>query len=267
MTDGFDDEEMGLASAGEPMDPRAKRDVSTRAGDGALGRVDAAKNEVVRRWDVTTPSATMIGRPDQPGGDVDENLRRLHDEHHPAMAGHSGRMHRLEKARITHAFCNQLGLRPWERDRAIGTMVDLDLTVFGSQRAIPKVALVVIKHVVDDERKRVLGLDDREWVAGLAPSELDALYDRFDSMTDDPAYLTLLETFGLAVTNVNRLERTLQEQLEKQDLGGAVFGRNPHRDPSLPAFRHVAPATTDGDGPDAVAVTDVEPVDTDSDGD
>ena len=251
MTDGSTRGEMGLATRAEPVDPRAERDVSTRAGDGTLGRVDAAKDEVVRRWDVTTPSATMIGRPEHPDDDVDENLRRLHDEHHPAMAGHSERMHRLEKARITHAFCNQLGLRPWERDRALGIVVDLDLTVFGSQRAIPKVALVVVKHVVDDERRRVLGLDDREWLASLPPSELEALHERFDSLTDDSAYWTLLETFGLDVTGVNRLERTLREQLDEQDLDGAVFGRNPHRDPALPAFRPTPPAEADDtDEPD-----------------
>lgn len=259
MTDGFDYGDMGLATTAEPMDPRAERDVSSRAGDGALGRVDAAKNEVVRRWDVTTPSATMIGRPDHPDEDVDENLRRLHDEHHPAMAGHSERMHRLEKARITHAFCNQLGVRPWERDRAIGIMVDLDLTVFGSQRAIPKVALVVIKHVVDEERQRVLGLDDREWLASLPPSELEALHSRFDSMTDDDHYRRLLETFGLDVTNVNRLERTLRDQIDEQGLEGVVFGRNPHRDPSLPAFRPVSPESGDGFDADELGdVTDVE---------
>jgi hypothetical protein len=116
-------------------------------------------------------------------------------------------------------------------------MVDLDLTVFGSQRAIPKVALVVIKHVVDDERQRLLGLDDREWLASLPPAELEALHDRYDSLTDDSGYRTLLETFGLDVTKVNRLERTLRDQLDEQDLHGAVFGRNPHRDPALPAFR------------------------------
>lgn len=260
MTDGSPHGEMGLATAAEPMDPRAEREVSSRPGDGALGRVESAKDEVVRRWDVTTPSATMIGRPEHPDEDVDENLRRLHDEHHPAMAGHSERMHRLEKARITHAFCNQLGLRPWERDRALGVMVDLDLTVFGSQRAIPKVALVVIKHVVDDERQRLLGLDDREWLATLPPAELEALHDRYDPLTDDTAYRTLLETFGLDVTTVNRLERTLRNQLDEQDLRGAVFGRNPHRDPALPAFRSTDSDDGDGSTPGAVdaPVVDVE---------
>lgn len=48
-------------------------------------------------------------------------------------------------------------------------MVDLDLTSFGSQRAIPKFALVVIRHVVDREREHHLGLHDDEWIAEQSP--------------------------------------------------------------------------------------------------
>ncbi|PSQ22327.1 DNA-directed RNA polymerase subunit epsilon [Halobacteriales archaeon QS_9_67_15] len=249
MNGGRDAADHGLQARGEPVDPRAERDVSARPGDGSLGRVDAVKDEAFRRWDVTTPSATLIGRPDHPEDDVDENLRRLHDEQHPAMAGHAERMHRLEKARITHAFCNRLALTPWERDRALGIMTDLDLTVFGSQRAIQKVALVVIQHVVDDERQRILGLHDREWVVEQPPETLAALHERFDSITDDPQYRTLLDLVGLDVTSVNRLSRTLRDQLDEQGLRGAVFGRNPHRDPSLPAFSDREPtAVTRSDG-------------------
>ena len=90
-------------------------------------------------------------------------------------------------------------------------MVDLDLTVFGSQRAIQKVALVVIQHVVDDERQRILGLHDREWVVEQPPETLAALHERFDSITDDPQYRTLLDLVGLDVTSANRLSRTLRD--------------------------------------------------------
>lgn len=221
-------------------------EVSARPGDGTLSRVDALKDERIRRWDVVTPSATLIGRARDPRDDVGENLRRLHDEQHPAMQGHSARMHRLDKARITHAFCNELSLTPWERDRALGIMTDLDLTAFGSQRAIPKVALVVIRHVVDEERKRRLGLHDSEWVESQPPEKLEALYERFDSMTDDGRYRELLDEFDLDTTNVNRLTRTLREQLDEQDLGEAVLGRSPHRDPNLPAIRERPPGIVDG---------------------
>jgi hypothetical protein len=243
------------ASTGPPpnddrADPLLGRDVSTGPGDGALSRLDAVKDERIRRWDIVTPSATLIGRTSDPSADVSESLRRLHDEQHPAMQGHSGRMHRLEKARITHAFCNALSLTPWERDRALGIVVDLDMTVFGSQRAIPKVALVVVQHVVDDERKRRLGLHDDEWVRGRSPDELESLSDRFDSLKDDERYRELLETHGLDVTSVNRLGRTLRDQLDEQDLGEAALGRSPYRDPSMPAIRGDRPTDDDAPSPE-----------------
>ena len=241
MTDGSDPAGRELAASSEPVDPRA-RDVSARPGDGSLGRVEAVQDEAFRRWDVTTPSATIIGRPETADGDVSENVRRLHDEQHPAMAGHSERMHRLEKVRITHAFCNNLALTPWERDRALGIMAELDLTAFGSQRAIQRVALVVIRHVVDEERKRRLGLHDDEWVSERSPDELAALSEQFESLTDDGQFRLLLDEHGLDVTAVNRLTRTLRDQLDEQDLADAVFGRSPYRDPSLPPIRTDPPA-------------------------
>jgi hypothetical protein len=225
--------------------------VSTRPGDGALSRLDAVKDERIRRWDVVTPSATIIGRAERPHEDIDENLRRLHDEQHPAMEGHSVRMHRLDKARITHAFCNVLSLTPWERDRALGIVTELDLTAFGSQRAIPKVALVVIQHVVDDERRRQLGLHDQEWVSERSPETLERLYDRFESIKTNSRYEDLMDTYDLNTTSVNRLARTLREQLDEQDLHGAVLGRSPYRDPSLPSIRDRSSSGGDADARDA----------------
>ncbi|WP_247730016.1 DNA-directed RNA polymerase subunit epsilon [Halovivax limisalsi] len=218
------------------MDPADDRPVSTGPGDGSLSRLDAVKDERTRRWDVTTPSATLIGRPDEPGGDVDETVRRLHDERHPAMAGHSARMHRLEKARIAHALANACSLSRWERDRVLGIVTELDLTAFGSQRAVPKVSLVVIRYVVDHERRHRLGLEDREWVRERSPEELESLYDRFESVAEDPRFADLLEAHGLDTTSLNRLDRVLQTQLDEQDLHGAALGRAPHRDPNLPAM-------------------------------
>ena len=211
--------------------------LSARPGDGSLPRLEAVKDERVRRWDVVTPSATVIGRTADPRDDLHERLRRLHDEQHPAMAGHSGRMHRLDKARITHALCGELDVTPWERDRALGIMVDLDLRAFGQHRAVERVALVVIRHVVDTERRRRLGLHDGAWVRGQDPATLEALYERFESLTADGRYRELLAEYGLDTTAVNRLTRTLRDELASQALEGAVVGRSPHRDPNLPSIR------------------------------
>lgn len=221
-----------------PPDP----ELSTGPGDGSLARTEAVKDEQVRRWDVVTPSATLIGRPDSPEADVSETVRRLHDEQHPAMQGHGERMHRLDKARITQAFCNALEVTPWQRDRALGIMVELDLTAFGSQRGVPRVALVVIRHVVDEERKHRLGLHDQEWVAGQPPEKLAALHERFTSIKDSEQYRDLLARHGLDVTSVNRLTRTLREQLDEQGIAGAALGRSPYRDATLPSVRDGAGA-------------------------
>lgn len=212
-----------------------ERWVSTGPGDGSLPRTEAIKDERVRRWDIATPSATMIGRPESPDGDLSETIRRLHDERHPAMEGHSERMHRLDKLRISHAIASHLDLTPWERDRVLGIMQDLDLTEFGSQRAIPTVALVVVQHVVDSERQAELGLDDPERLADLTPDEMERLYELFESITDEEAYRDLLESQDLTKTNINRLDRVLKSQLEERNLEGAVYGHQPNRDPHLPS--------------------------------
>ncbi|EMA49933.1 MULTISPECIES: hypothetical protein [Halococcus] len=249
MTD--DDTAESLAATDADVDSARESTIvqlSRRPGDSAVARADLQRDETVRRWGLVTPSATRIGRADSPDGDLRENLRRLHDERHPAMEGYSERAHRLEKLRLTHALCGDCSLTPWQRDRAIGIMVDLDLTAFGSQRAIEKVALVVIRHVVDRERERHLGLHDDEWIAEQSPERLADLYDQFSSITDEDRFSDLCATYDLDVTALNRLRRTLTEQLDEQDLHGAVYGRNPYRDPSLPSLGSPATAVSTGSG-------------------
>ena len=225
-----------------------ERQFSQRPGDGTVARADLQRDQTVRRWGPVTPSATQIGRARSPDADLSESVRRLHEERHGAMAGHSERMHRLDKLRITHALCNDLSLTPWQRDRAVGVMADLDLTAFGSQRAIPKVALVTIRHVVDREREHYLGLHDHEWLGGLGPEELEELYDQFRSITDERRFDELLAKHGLDITSLNRLRRVLEEQLDEQELKDAVHGRNPHRDPNLPSLTTRRADEENGDG-------------------
>ena len=224
------------APAGTDLEhPDEERRLETRPGSGSLSRMEARRDATVRQWGVVTPSATVIGRAESPGEEVSENIRRLHDEQHPAMAGHSARAHHLDRLRTTQALCNALELTPWQRDLALGIMDEIDLTAFGSQRSIPKVALVVIRHVVDLDRRRYFGLDEID-VSALSPERMDELFAQYRAhdVTDEPTFERLAAQHDLDVTSLNRLRRVLQEQLEDDAL--PAFGRTPHRDPNLPSL-------------------------------
>lgn len=210
--------------------------IDYRAGAGSLSRAEARRDGLVRRWDVVTPSATLIGRAESPEADLSENVRRLHDEQHTATKGHSTRTHYLDRLRTTHALCNALDVTPWQRDLALGVMQELDLTAFGSQRGIPKVALVAIRHVVDVERRRYLGLDDLDPTA-LSEERLERLFEQYraNDITDEDTFRRLAARHGLDTTSLNRLRRVLKEQLD-EGVGANAYGRNPFRDPNLPRF-------------------------------
>jgi uncharacterized protein YerC len=172
------------------------------------------------------------------------------------MTGHGERMHRLDKLRITHALCSALDVTGWERDRALGIVDGIDLTAFGQQRGVSKVALVVIGHVVDAARRERLGLDDAARLDDLTPDEMASLYDLFTPLREEEPYRRLMDQHGLDVTAVNRMARTLRTQLDERDLYDAVFGRDPNVDPNLPVLgtgRTVGPDADDEDGssPDA----------------
>jgi hypothetical protein len=214
-------------------DHDAEERVEHRPGAGALSRAEAQRDSAVRQWGVVSPSATVIGRAESPDADLSESIRRLHEERHTATEGHSRRTHHLDKLRTTQALCNAVEVTPWQRDVALGVMGEIDLTEFGSQRAIPKVALVVIRHVVDADRRRYFGLDDLD-ASDLSQERLNDLFERYKAhdVTEEDAFERLAERHGLDKTSLNRLRRVLTEQLG-DDL--PAYGRNPNRDPHLPS--------------------------------
>ncbi|EMA41661.1 hypothetical protein [Halobiforma nitratireducens] len=217
---------------GRDRDPDADRRLETKPGSGALSRADVQRDSTVRRWGVVTPSATVIGRAESPDADVSESVRRLHDEQHAATPGYSERAHRLDRLRTTQALCNALDLTPWQRDLALGVMDEIDLTEFGSQRAIPKVALVVIRHVVDVDRRTYFGLDDVD-AQELSADRMEELFGQYRAhdITDEATFERLAAEYGLDTTSLNRLRRVLKSQLDEEL---PAYGRNPYRDPNLP---------------------------------
>ncbi|MFC6719213.1 DNA-directed RNA polymerase subunit epsilon [Natrialbaceae archaeon GCM10025810] len=228
-----DGAELEPGGDGPHLEDDEERRLESRPGSGSLSRADVQRDSTVRRWGVVTPSATVIGRAESPDADLSESVRRLHDEQHAATPGYSARAHHLDRLRTTQALCNALEVTPWQRDLALGVMDEIDLTAFGSQRAIPKVALVVIRHVVDVDRRSYFGLDDLD-VSDLSPERMEELFARYRAhdVTDEETFKRLAADHGLDTTSLNRLRRVLTEQLD-DDL--PAYGRNPYRDPNLPA--------------------------------
>ncbi|NKE34257.1 DNA-directed RNA polymerase subunit epsilon [Natronococcus sp. JC468] len=234
MYDDGVDSGPALRQESDPDGLEGNRRLETRPGSGALSRADVQRDSTVRQWGVVTPSATVIGRAESPDEELSESVRRLHDEQHGATPGYSERAHRLDRLRTTQALCNALDLTPWQRDLALGVMDEIDLTEFGSQRAIPKVALVVIRHVVDVDRRAYFGLDDVD-VSELSPNRMDELFGQYRAhdITDEEAFRRLAADHGLDTTSLNRLRRVLKSQLEDEL---PAYGRNPYRDPNLPSL-------------------------------
>ncbi|WP_254762832.1 DNA-directed RNA polymerase subunit epsilon [Natrinema marinum] len=247
--DGADPGRSSMADAtpadGVEYDPEPERRLETRPGSGSLSRADVQRDSTVRRWGVVTPSATVIGRAASPDADLSESVRRLHDEQHAATPGYSERAHHLDRLRTTQALCNALEVTPWQRDLALGVMDEIDLTEFGSQRAIEKVALVAIRHVVDVDRQQYFGLDDIDAQA-LSADRMEELFAQYRAhdITEEETFKRLAVDYGLDTTSLNRLRRVLKAQLE-DDL--PAYGRNPYRDPNLPDV------TEPDDGADAAA--------------
>jgi len=196
-------------------------------------------DEQPRRFDPVTPSATRIGHAEGSDG-MDGRLRALHAERRAALQGNPERARALDVLRVTQAVCNSLDLTPWERDRVLGVVRELDGADLQPDRTIPRVALVVARRVVDAERRAWLGLDDHDWRAEQPPERLDALADRLSRLTDgssldgESMYDRLREDCGLTDAAAARIDAALDHELDEATLREAVLGRSPHRDPHLP---------------------------------
>jgi len=85
---------------------------------------------------------------------VPETRLALHQEgRHPSDGNQSTRLAKLDKKRITQAYCSSLEVPPHLQAEAVRAMLLLDLTAFGNQKRIEAIALLVIELVVDYERR------------------------------------------------------------------------------------------------------------------
>lgn len=229
--------------------------VAARVDEWLSGSTDSrrqpeALDPAPRTRDVLNPSATRIGhpRPDEEftdrdcpapeADDIGERLRCLHEERDARLQGNERRRDTLDVARITQAICNTLDLTPWERDRVLGVVCELDATAFDDSHTVPRVTLVVARRVVDAERRAWLGLDDAD---DEPPERLRTLSERLTRLTDSPQYTRLLTECDLSPAAVDAIEAALDRELDEETVREAAFGRSPYRDPALPAFEGYAP--------------------------
>jgi hypothetical protein len=76
----------------------------------------------------------------------------LHQEgRHPSDGTQSRRLAALDKKRITQSLCSSLEIPRYQQAEAVRAMLELDLTAFGNQKRIERVALAVIEVIMEYE--------------------------------------------------------------------------------------------------------------------
>ncbi|WP_276247555.1 hypothetical protein [Haladaptatus sp. YSMS36] len=81
-----------------------------------------------------------------------DRLSLLNEGRHPSDGTLGARLARLDKKRITQAYCSVLDVSRFQRDEAVRAMLLLNLDDFGQQKRIEKVALTVIRIIVNYNR-------------------------------------------------------------------------------------------------------------------
>jgi hypothetical protein len=160
-----------------------------------------------------------------------DRLAEHNEGRHPSDGTLSARLARLDKKRITQAYCSRLKVTQFQRDEAVRAMLLLDLDDFGQNKRIEKVALTVIRVVVN--YNRFAHLHD---VDGTRISE-----------TGD--FKRLAESVDLDTRTMRRLSRSIKEKLsaaeffetdlERLDLRQAEFQHRNERD--TPRHGHAWP--------------------------
>lgn len=85
-----------------------------------------------------------------------ERLIRHNEGRHQSDGKHSSREAARDKKRITQSFCSFLRTTPHQQREAVSVISQLNLDRFGRQKRLEKVALGVIRFVVDRDRQRIV---------------------------------------------------------------------------------------------------------------
>lgn len=127
-------------------------------------------------------------------------LSKLNEGRHPSDGTLGARLARLDKKRITQAYCSRLAVTSFQRDEAIRAMLLLDLDRFGQNKRIEMVALTVIRIVVNYNRF----------------SHLRKIEAQRISETED--FNDLAERVDLDKRTMRRLSKSIKAQLRAADF-------------------------------------------------
>lgn len=139
-------------------------------------------------------------------GDI-ERLVRHNEGRHRADGNHSTREAARDKKRITESFCSHLGLTTYQQRESISAIGKLNLDRFGQQKRLEKVALTVIKVIVEWDR-----------FSRLKDSDLSNIEDSRipDRMTDSSDYCKLLEVYDVSRKELYSVSQIVKRELRKR---------------------------------------------------
>jgi hypothetical protein len=124
-----------------------------------------------------------------------DRLSKLNEGRHPSDGTLGARLARLDKKRITQAYCSRLAVTSFQRDEAVRAMLLLNLDAFGQNKRIEKVALTVIRIVVNYNRFSHL-------------QKINA-----QRISESDAFNELAEPIDLDKRTMRRLSKSIKDQL------------------------------------------------------
>lgn len=198
-------------------------------GEGSHSEEDLYQDKSAFRYGAERVGTTGVGTRSDRNERYDD-LHDLNEGKRGRTVDYDAHIRRWDRKRITQILCNQLEVSNRQQRLAIGYMLELDLTAFGSQKQIEKVALTVIRHVVDKDRKPSIPnpteLSDDDW---------KRIEESWMRLSDDERYIDLLDQHDMDLGDVGRIQKRLadQEVIPRSPDQETPFGL-PGRDPNLP---------------------------------
>ncbi|MFC6993837.1 DNA-directed RNA polymerase subunit epsilon [Haladaptatus sp. GCM10025707] len=139
-------------------------------------------------------------------------LIRLNEGRHHADGRHSIREAARDKKRIIQSFCSILEVTPHQQREAVAIIGRLNLDRFGQQKRLEKVALGIIRFVVDSDR-------ERHFFEGQDPTKLNFRnvdLSRFPpKFAENPQYRALCKQYNLSGKDQYSISQLIKRELKR----------------------------------------------------